>query len=245
MIGTIVTVHIGCGIVAVVCGAAAMLTRKGSRRHRRWGRLHLITLSGLGITAPVLAAVDWGHRWHLAVLGLLALGAAGAGFVAVRLASPARLATHMTGMGTAYIVMLTAFYVDNGPRLPLWDRLPALALWLLPAAVGAPVLVRALRRHRPGARTNSPARGTVPISRRPGPAGDPVPPRGRRGEGRGPDRTAGAGPVDGVQASGLPAGVPPGRLPHRRPPVLLIPDPPGADRRPAQPHVLCSARRAS
>jgi hypothetical protein len=55
---------------------------------------------------------------------------------------------HITGMGVAYISILTAFYVDNGPRLPLWDRLPALALWLLPTVVGAPVLIRAMRHRR-------------------------------------------------------------------------------------------------
>jgi len=44
-----------------------------------------------------------------------------------------------------------AFYVDNGPHLPLWDRLPALAFWLLPSAVAIPLIARAIRRSRPGA----------------------------------------------------------------------------------------------
>ena len=51
-------------------------------------------------------------------------------------------------MGTAYVAMLTAFYVDNGPHLPLWDRLPSLAFWLLPSAIGAPVIARAITRAR-------------------------------------------------------------------------------------------------
>jgi hypothetical protein len=55
---------------------------------------------------------------------------------------------HITGMGTAYVAMLTAFYVDNGPHLPLWDRLPALAFWLLPSAIGAPIITRAVTRAR-------------------------------------------------------------------------------------------------
>lgn len=79
---------------------------------------------------------------------MLALGSAAIGFTAIRIVRPARLAIHITGMGTAYIAMLTAFYVDNGRRLPLWNQLPTLALWLLPTVVGAPLLVRALRRHR-------------------------------------------------------------------------------------------------
>lgn len=51
-------------------------------------------------------------------------------------------------MGASYIAMLTAFYVDNGPHLPLWDRLPTLAFWLLPSAIGIPITARALRRAR-------------------------------------------------------------------------------------------------
>ncbi len=49
-------------------------------------------------------------------------------------------------MGIAYTAMLTAFYVDNGPHLPLWDRLRDLAFWLLPFSSAAPVITRALIR---------------------------------------------------------------------------------------------------
>jgi hypothetical protein len=44
---------------------------------------------------------------------------------------------HTAGMGGSYVAMLTAFYVDNGKQLPVWDRLPTITYWLLPAAVGA------------------------------------------------------------------------------------------------------------
>ena len=64
---------------------------------------------------------------------------------------------HIAGMGAAYVVMLIAFYVDNGPHLPLWDRLPTLALWLLPSAIGAPIIARAVTRAR-----RAPASGNPP-----------------------------------------------------------------------------------
>jgi hypothetical protein len=44
--------------------------------------------------------------------------------------------------------MLTAFYVDNGPHLPLRDRLPTLAFWILPAAIAVPIITRAIIRAR-------------------------------------------------------------------------------------------------
>ena len=50
-------------------------------------------------------------------------------------------------MGASYILLLRAFYVDNGPHLPLWRLLPSLAHWLLPSLVGVPVLAWVLRRH--------------------------------------------------------------------------------------------------
>jgi hypothetical protein len=42
---------------------------------------------------------------------------------------------------------LTAFYVDNGKSLPLWKELPSITYWLVPAAVGAPLIARALFCH--------------------------------------------------------------------------------------------------
>jgi uncharacterized membrane protein len=142
----LIALHVASGIVAVACGAGAMLTRKGSRRHRRCGRAYVIVLVLLCGTAAVLAGLDWAHRWPLLVLGAVALSCAAVGYGAIRLARPARLAVHLAGMGVGYIAILTAFYVDNGPRLPLWSLLPPLWLWLLPAAIGIPVIVRALLR---------------------------------------------------------------------------------------------------
>ena len=51
---------------------------------------------------------------------------------------------HIAGMGMSYILMLVAFYVDNGKQLPLWKDLPHFMYWLIPMAVGIPLIVRAL-----------------------------------------------------------------------------------------------------
>jgi hypothetical protein len=47
-------------------------------------------------------------------------------------------------MGLSYVFMLVAFYVDNGRQLPLWKDLPHFMYWLIPIAVGIPLIVRAL-----------------------------------------------------------------------------------------------------
>lgn len=42
---------------------------------------------------------------------------------------------------------LTAFYVDNGKNLPVWQELPETAFWLLPTAIGLPIIAYVLSYH--------------------------------------------------------------------------------------------------
>jgi hypothetical protein len=98
------------------------------------------------ITATGLAVMRWAQDYYLFIIGAVAFTAATAGYLHRRLHRPGD-AGHIAAMGIAYTAMLTAFYVDNGPHLPLWDRLPALTFWFLPSAVAAPVIIRALVRY--------------------------------------------------------------------------------------------------
>jgi hypothetical protein len=136
-------VHVVAGLIAVVTGAAAALTRKGSRRHIQAGRWYYRAISVVFVTAAILASMRWRQDYYLLIIGAAAFTAATIGYQHRR-RHRAGDTGHIAGMGTAYVAMLTAFYVDNGPHLPLWDRLPAFAFWLLPAAIGAPVIARAI-----------------------------------------------------------------------------------------------------
>ena len=98
-------------------------------------------------TATALAAMRWAQDYYLFILGAVAFAAATVGYLHRRRHRPGDTG-HIAGMGIAYTAMLTAFYVDNGPHLPLWDRLPTLAFWLLPSAIAAPIITRAIIRVR-------------------------------------------------------------------------------------------------
>jgi hypothetical protein len=132
-------VHVIVGLTAVATGAVAALTRKGSPRHSRAGRWYYRAITVLFGTATILAAMRWRQDYYLFLIGAVAFTAATIGYQHRRRHRPGDTG-HIAGMGTAYVAILTAFYVDNGPRLPLWDRLPTLAFWLLPSAIGAPVI---------------------------------------------------------------------------------------------------------
>jgi hypothetical protein len=72
-------------------------------------------------------------------------------------------------MGASYILMLTAFYVDNGPNLPLWRELPYLAFWVLPGAIGPLLILYALYRH-PVVLAIDPSRTETAVTRKAGPS---------------------------------------------------------------------------
>jgi hypothetical protein len=143
----VVRFHILVGVACVVAGLVAMFSRKRRGRHSTFGTLYYWCLAVLVASATGLSVVRWAENYHLFILGFLSLIAATVGRTALRGRWRHWVRVHITGMGLSYILMLTAFYVDNGKNLPLWRELPQIAFWLLPAAIGIPLIVRALVRH--------------------------------------------------------------------------------------------------
>src|SRR5579862_1103431 len=139
----VVGVHILLGLSCTVTGAMAMLSRKRAGRHPRYGTIYFWCLTGVFLTATGLAAVRWAEDYHLFIVGALAWAAAYLGRQARRRRWRHWVRLHIAGMGSSYILLLTAFYVDNGKSLPLWKELPSIVYWLLPAAIGIPLIVRA------------------------------------------------------------------------------------------------------
>ena len=143
----IVGVHVVLGLSAVIAGAVAMFSTKGRGRHSRAGKSYFWLLLGVFLTMSTLSAMRWSPNRHLFILGTLSFLAACSGRIAAGRYESRWLRLHVVSMGASYVLMLTAFYVDNGRNLPLWRDLPTWALWVLPAAVGFPLILRALLRH--------------------------------------------------------------------------------------------------
>jgi hypothetical protein len=139
--------HVVAGLVCVVTGAVAMLSDKRPGRHPRFGTIYYWSLSIVFVTMTVLSFMRWAENSHLFILGMLAFTAASVGRTARQQRWHNWVRLHIAGMGSSYVLLLTAFYVDNGPNLPLWRELPSFAFWLLPTAIGLPIIARALLRH--------------------------------------------------------------------------------------------------
>ncbi len=143
----VLAVHVLAGLGSVTTGLIAMLSPKGPGRHPRFGTLYYRFLTVVFISTAILSALRWVEDYHLFILGALSFSAAFLARRAVRGRSCGWVRLHITGMGLSYVLLLTAFYVDNGKNLPLWRDLPSLSYWLVPAAVGVPLILRALWRH--------------------------------------------------------------------------------------------------
>jgi uncharacterized membrane protein len=146
-LAVIVGAHIPLGIACVVAGAAAMLARKGRGRHSMCGTIYFWCLLALAVSATFLSIMRWADNYHLFVLGALAFVCAWTGRSAMRLRWRYWVRLHITGMSFSYVLMLIAFYVDNGKQLPIWKSLPHFTYWFLPLLVAAPLIVRALLYH--------------------------------------------------------------------------------------------------
>jgi len=144
----ILALHIPIALLAVVTGMLAMLKSKRRGGHTRFGSIYFWSLGALFGTSIGLAAMRWSDDYPLFVLGAVAFTSAVMGRTARRQRWRTPIDLHIVGMGLSYIAMLTAFYVDNGKNLPVWKELPHAMYWLLPSAVGIPLIVWAVGRDR-------------------------------------------------------------------------------------------------
>jgi len=160
----VLAVHIPCGLACVIAGIVAMFSEKRPGRHPKFGTIYYWCLMVVFVTATMLSVMRWAEDYHLFILGALSFAAATFGRTAHRRRWRGWVRLHITGMGLSYILLLTAFYVDNGKSLPLWKELPTIAYWLLPSAIGLPLIVNALWRHPLARRSSRTGSTRTPMS---------------------------------------------------------------------------------
>lgn len=143
----VVGIHVLFGLACTVAGIVAMLRVKARGRHSDSGTTYYWCLSGVLVTALGLSLVRWSEDYHLAILAVLSFGSAYFGRSAIRHRWRNWPVLHLSGMGVSYILLITAFYVDNGKNLPLWRELPQIVFWILPGAIGIPIILYVKARH--------------------------------------------------------------------------------------------------
>jgi hypothetical protein len=143
----LISIHILAGLTCVIAGIIAMLAQKKAGLHPKSGTAYYWSLWLVFITVVIISIARWKEDYYLFILGCFSMASAMIGRAAEKNKWPKWSIVHIACMGSSYVILLTAFYVDNGKSLPIWKDLPPMAYWLLPAAIGIPIILRTLRHH--------------------------------------------------------------------------------------------------
>jgi hypothetical protein len=98
-------------------------------------------------SALPLSVNDWRENWFFVGIAVFSFSFALKGYRAFWRRGPGWMVEHLTGMGGSYIAMATAFSIQVAKYLPLHDRIPGFVWWVLPTAVGSPLLSKVARRY--------------------------------------------------------------------------------------------------
>jgi hypothetical protein len=151
-------VHALAGMTAGITGVVTFSMPKRPGRHHRWGTCYLWAYTVVFYTATILSVQHWTADAYLFVLATLGYGFALGGYTARRFRQDSKVrrivgqqwvVAHIVGMIGSYVVLWTAFYVDNAHLIPGLKLLPPLTFWVLPTVVALPFLVVSISRFAP------------------------------------------------------------------------------------------------
>lgn len=138
--------HILAAVLALVCGALVFLLRKGTARHRLLGRVYVVAMVVLNVTAlSIFRLFDGFGPFHVAAL--LSLATVIPAFFAAYRKRPGWLQRHYFLMSFSYVGLLSAAASEAAtrlPRTPFWGAVVAASLVVFLAG-GAVVFARAKR----------------------------------------------------------------------------------------------------
>lgn len=140
----ILTVHVLAGTLGLLLGPIAVARPAPAGWAARLGLAYQLAVAVLSSTAVALAVLAT-QLWWLGVVGVLTAVGALSGWQARRHGRPGWRGRHLRLVGGSYIALLTALAVVS---------VSAPLVWLLPTAVGAPLIERAAAKQ--GSRTSSP-----------------------------------------------------------------------------------------
>jgi hypothetical protein len=140
--------HVASGVAALALGPIALLVVEQRRRGAALLRdaYHWAVLV-VCATATVVSVLAWARLWWLVPIGALSYGLALAGYLGSRNQWPPWMRAH--AWGGSYIALVTALLVVSVRGVsPVLE----VVAWILPAAIGVPLIVRAHTGHAGSAR---------------------------------------------------------------------------------------------
>ena len=151
-------VHVLAGLMTGSIGVMTFCMSKHQARHPSFGKRYLWAYTVVFLTAIILSVQRWEADAYLFFLATIGYGFALGGYAARRFRQEPRvrrmlgkqwIIAHIIGMIVSYVILWTAFYVDNAHLIPLLKQLPPLTFWILPSLIGLLFIVLSLVRFVP------------------------------------------------------------------------------------------------
>lgn len=151
-------VHALAGLTSGVTGAVAFSVLKRSGRHGWWGTGYLWAYTVVFLTATILSVQHWPADAYLFALATIGYGCALGGYwvrrshqhpLLMRLFGQQWIVVYIIGMIGSYVILWTAFFVDNAHLIPGLKLLPTLVFWTLPTIIAPPFIALSLSRFAP------------------------------------------------------------------------------------------------
>jgi len=151
-------VHILAGLTTGITGVVMFSLPKRRGGHHRWESGYVWVYTVVFLTATMLSVQRWQADAYLFFLAVIGYGLALGGYGVRRFRQEPQvgdmpgkpwLVVHIVGMIGSYVVLWTAFFVDNAQRIPGLNQLPPLTFWVLPSLIGLAFLVVSLSRFAP------------------------------------------------------------------------------------------------
>ena len=134
-------IHVVAGGIALVVGPIAMWAPKRAGLHSRLGEAFFLVVSGVCASGGVLAVMHWESRWMFLFIAIGTCAFALLGYVAGKRRWRNWLLAHVTGQGSAYTAMVTAFIVANWDEVSGTQGTEVPLVFLLPMFVGSVAVV--------------------------------------------------------------------------------------------------------
>jgi len=144
---SLIGIHVLAALLCVISAILAMFSRKTDKRHPQFGTFYFWCLLVVFISSVLVSIIRWPLDNQLLILGTFSFGFAFTGRLSQRNKWKFRMRWHLVCLTMSFIILLTAFYVDNGKNIPVWKLLPVIYYWLIPGIIGIPVMVYVLLHH--------------------------------------------------------------------------------------------------
>ncbi|HSO56973.1 MAG TPA: DUF2306 domain-containing protein [Paenisporosarcina sp.] len=149
MFNIFLTIHIITGMICLLTGLLAGLSKKRRGKHTVIGEIYHGSFVFVFISAVVMSIMHWDESAYLFYIGVFSYLLAFLGYLSAKIRWKNWLGTHIGGMLGSYIGIFTATLVVNVNRIPVLNEFTVFWFWFVPTIIGTPIIFLIGKKYSP------------------------------------------------------------------------------------------------